>query len=421
MVSPGPDTFKWQGDKILIREMYMKELNHSKIIESEHLFWGSPKLGGIITDDQRQILCDLELYDWLSCLYWGEGIAMNYALKMSEISPNKEKWRQVYADEHRHQTILSSWFIEHALTPLPKNKLITHAFNQVERINSSMSESKIVDTIYFTQVFFEELFHSLLRVRLPHIKDRDLQAIFYQIYSDEADHLGKARTEINELNQTPKKLYQILEENKSRLFPLDLAKQVIPEDLSNISKQLLEDIVGDMLSLAKKPEKPFAPIDIISKFQKIPGYNCIACSPKRHDGLHLEPKLDKNRNIIVDAYSFPKRCEGFNSVVHGGYIAMVLDEMMGYAPILKLNLLPMTKSMSINFKLPILVNKTYFLEAMILKEESQVITCKAFIKDSNDLIYAESEGKMFVPTKTQATKILGNLAHHEVTQGMFLS
>lgn len=400
--------------------MNNKVIDHESIIDSAHLFWGNSKLNGIISDDQRKQLCDIELYDWLSSLYWGEGVAMNYALKMSEVSPNKEKWIEVYQDEHRHQTILSNWFIEKGLTPLPKNKLISFAFNQVERIDSSMSEKKLIDVMYSTQVFFEELFHSLLRVRLKYVKDRDLKAIFYQIYTDEADHLGKARTEISGMDQKPKKLYEVLEANKSRLFPLDIAKSILPFQKIDQVKILQERIVDEVLGAARSNESSYTPIKILHQFQRIPGYNCIACSPRRHDGLHLEPSLNTELNLIEDNYVFPKRCEGFNSVVHGGYIGMVLDEMMCYAPILSLNLLPVTRSMNVTFKLPVIVGNTYRLESYITQEEGQLISCKAFIKDQNGKICAESEGKLYVPTKAQAPKILGKLAHHEAVHEMFL-
>lgn len=281
----------------------MKQLiDHSNIIDSEHLFWGNLKLQEVLTENQRRDLCDFEFYDWVSCLYWGEGIAMNYALKMSEISSNSEKWLEVYRDEHRHQTILGNWFVERSLTPMPKNKLITHAFKQVERIDSKMSEAKIVESIYSTQVFFEELFHSLLRIRLKHVKDRDLKAIFYQIYTDEADHLGKARTEINELNHKPKKLYQVLEEHKAKLFPLDISKSYLDSEALLKVKELQEDIVAEMLTKARSIDSQYTPLDILNKFQKIPEYNCIACSPKRHDGASFrtnpQQKIERSRGYL---------------------------------------------------------------------------------------------------------------------------
>lgn len=396
------------------------QINHNDFIESEYLFWGNSHLKSIISSEEMSRFCDVEFYDWLSGLYWGESIAMNYALKMSEVSPNKEKWLEVYRDEYRHQTLLGNWFIERNLTPLPKNKLISLLFKQVERLNSSMSEEKIIETMYSTQIFFEELFHSLLKLRMKHIKDRDLKAIFYQIFIDESEHLSKARSEIIEMDMMPKKAYQILEENKSKLFPLDIMKAHLTQEQIVSVKSVQEKIVDETLQNARSGLHLYKPIKVLHQFLRIPGYNCYACSPKRHDGLHLEPIFNEELNIVTDSYRFPKRCEGFNSVVHGGFIGMVLDEMMGYAAILSKNLLPVTRSMNVKFKLPVMVGVEYKLVSHVESENGQIINCKAYIKDMNDVVYAESEGQMYVPTKVQVPKILGQMAQHEVVREMFI-
>jgi hypothetical protein len=377
-------------------------------------------LDGILSLEDKKHLCDLEFYDWLSGLYWGEGIAMNYALKMSEISPNKEKWLQVYRDEHKHQTLLSNWFIERGLTPLPRNKFIDYAFKMVDGLDSTKSEKEIIDTIYSTQVFYEELFHFLLKFRLKYIKDRDLKAIFYQIFIDESEHLSKARAEIIEMNEKPKKLYETLEENIKHLFPLGIAKAFLRQEQLVAVKEIQDVIVIETIEEAKTNNHLYRPIQILHKFQRIPEYNCYACSPSRHDGLHLEPIFNTDLNIVEDSYVFPKRCEGFNSVVHGGFIGMVLDEMMCYSSILSLNLLPLTSSMTVSFKQPIMVGQTYKLEATVIEQAGQIITSRAYIKDSNGRVCAESEGKLYVPTKSQAPKILGKLGNHEALQGMFV-
>lgn len=395
-------------------------VSHKNFIETDALFWGNATLKDVLNDDERDLLCDLEFYDWLSSLYWGEGIAMEYALKMSEVSDNKEKWLEVYRDEHRHQTILGGWFIERGLTPPPKNKLINFLFRQVDKISSDMSEQKLVDTMYNTQIFFEELFHALIKIRTNKLKDRSLRAIFYQIFLDEADHLGKARTEISEMNLKPKKLYVILEENKSRLFPLDIAKAHLSDIKMNEAKKVQEMIVIEMIEQARAGHSMYRPVNILQQFHKIPGYNCVACSPTRHDGLLLEPKLDKSSKVVFDNYIFPKRCEGFNNIVHGGYIAMVLDEMIGYSSILSLNLLPLTKTINVTYRAPVVIGLEYRLESVIVKQEGQVITAKAFIKDLNGKVCAECEGDLFVPTKVQAPKILGKLSTHETVREMFL-
>jgi acyl-coenzyme A thioesterase PaaI-like protein len=395
-------------------------VNHKLFIESHCLFWGHQSLKAIIPSERIDQILDLEFIDWLSSLYWGEGIAMNYAQKMSEISDHKEKWLSVYIDEHRHQTMIGNWFIENNLTPLPKNKLINHLFKQVERMNSSMSEQKIIDTMYATQVFFEELFHALLRERMKFVKDRSLKAIFYQIYQDEADHLGKARTEILSYEKKPKKLYEILEENISKLFPLDVIKPLLDDDEIFKISQIKSTIVNEVISAARLGNSLYSPVDILSTFQKIPGYNCVACSPKRHNGLNLEPKLNSTSDKVEDVYVFQKRSEGFNNVVHGGYIAMVLDEMMGYAPILLKNLLPLTKSMTVNYKAPVMVGRRYIIQSYIESSSEQIYQCKAVIMDENGTTYAESIGTMYVPTVKQGPKILGAMASCDIVHHMLL-
>ena len=396
-------------------------VNHQLFIESHCLFWGHPDLRKIIPDETKlnQIL-DLEFIDWLSSLYWGEGIAMNYAHKMSEISDQKEKWLSVYVDEHRHQTMLGNWFIENNLTPLPKNKLISLLFKQVDRMDSSMSDQKLVDTMYATQVFFEELFHALLRERMKFVKDRSLKAIFYQIYQDEADHLGKARTEIVSYDKKPKKLYEILDENISKLFPLDIMKSFLSEKEFQDVIAVKDNLVANVISSARIGGSLYNPIEILNTFQKIPGYNCVACSPKRHNGLNLEPQLNSANNCVEDLYTFQKRSEGFNNVVHGGYVAMALDEIMGYSTILLKGLLPLTKSMTINYKAPVMVGKRYLIKSFIESSSDQIYLCKAVIQDENGVIYAESNGTMYVPTIKQAPKILGSMASCDIVHQMLL-
>ncbi|MFP5386036.1 MAG: hotdog domain-containing protein [Bacteriovoracia bacterium] len=397
-----------------------KTINHKEIIDTEHLYWGHHKLNGIVSEEQRQEFCDLELFDWLSSIYWGEGIALNYALKMSEVSPNKEKWLEVYRDEHRHLTLIGNWFVQRGLTPSPRNKIVDFLYNTVDQIDVKMSEEALIKRIYTAQVLHEENLHSWLKVRMKFIKDRSLKAILYQIFVDESEHLSKARSEIAEMNQKPKKLYEVLEANKRIIFPLGVVKDKLTVEQLTKVKEFENEIVMESLELARGCTNLYRPIKVLHQFLKIPGYNCVACSPKRHDGLNLEPRLNSELNLVEDDYVFPRRCEGFNSVVHGGYIGMILDEIMGYAVILQRGKLPLTRDMTIKFHRPIFVGNNYKITAVVDKEEGQNFFCKGYIKDQDGAVVAESDGNMFVPTEARAPKILGDLAKHEVVQGMFL-
>ena len=396
------------------------KLDHSKYLPKELLFWGNINLKQFITDEQQKILCDMEFFDWLSSLYWGEGIAMNYALKMSEISPDSEKWLSVYKEEHRHQTLLSNWFIENGMSPKPKSKFIDYAFKLVDRLSKEMESNQIINTIYATQVLYEELFHFLLKTRTKEISNRDLKAIFYQIYKDESAHLTNARVEIRRRGETPRKLYETVEKNAKKIFPLDIAKSVLSLKQLQEVELIRKNIVLELISDAKNNSKIYSPIPILESFQKIPGYNCVACSPTRADGLHLEPKLTGVKNEVYDQIIFPKRCEGFNHVVHGGFIAMALDEIMVYASILNLGLLAVTSELKVSYKKPVRILESYKLEAVITSENNQIIHAKASIRDG-ETILASAEATLFVPTEAQATKILGELGKHEVVTELCFS
>ena len=390
------------------------QLDHTRYLDKSSLFWGNQKLQGLITPEQQIKLCDLEFHEWISSLYWGEGIAMNYALKMSEISEDQEKWLQVYSEEHRHQTIISNWFIENKLTPLPKSRFIEHAFRKVDLLNSAYTDNELISTIYDTQVLYEELFHFLLKIRTKDIIDRDLKSIFYQIFRDESAHLTNARVEIRTRGQSPRKLYETVEKYASRIFPLEISKKILsPEQLKEVSK-IQKSIVIESIELAKSSSKIYVPVSILESFQKIPGYNCVGCSPLRADGLHLEPKFNEVDNIAEDILSFPKRCEGFNSVVHGGYIAMALDEIMVYASILQNSHLAMTSELKVEYKRPIITNTPYKIEGKVISQDGQRVQTIGFIKDTDNSIVAQSEAVLFIPTKSQAGKILGELGKHDV-------
>lgn len=398
----------------------LSKISHEDLIDTEALFWGRKELSSMLSPEQVKELCDLEILDWLSSLYWGEGIAMNYALKMSNISSNKEKWLEVYVDEHKHQTMLGNWFIENNLVPNPKNKFIDYAFKKVESLHEQMDADEIIDVMYSTQVLYEELFHSLLKTRTKYVRNRDLKAIFYQIFVEESSHLAKARSEIIEYDRQPRKIYETLRSNSKRLFPIELAINILSSENLNRVKAIQESIVLNVIEESISNEHLYQPNQILSKFCKIPGYNCVACSPLRHNGLHIEAKKNVDNNCVEDTYTFAKRYEGFNNVIHGGVVGTVLDEMMCFASILLLDKLPVTSEMTVNFKKPVMSGIAYRVEGRIVEFQGNLAKAEAFIIDSNGKVVASSKGDLFVPTKEQAPKILGQLGSNPIAQSMFL-
>jgi uncharacterized protein (TIGR00369 family) len=76
-------------------------------------------------------------------------------------------------------------------------------------------------------------------------------------------------------------------------------------------------------------------------------HNCFACSPSNPYGLHLE--LFTDESIVMSKITLPEHFSGWHRVVHGGILATLLDEIMGWAGLYLLRQVTLTKEMTIEF------------------------------------------------------------------------
>lgn len=76
-------------------------------------------------------------------------------------------------------------------------------------------------------------------------------------------------------------------------------------------------------------------------------HNCFACSPSNPYGLHLE--LFTDESIVMSKITLPEHFSGWRRVVHGGILATLLDEIMGWAGLYLLRRVTLTKEMTIEF------------------------------------------------------------------------
>jgi acyl-coenzyme A thioesterase PaaI-like protein len=86
--------------------------------------------------------------------------------------------------------------------------------------------------------------------------------------------------------------------------------------------------------------------------------------------------------------------QGFNNIVHGGIISLILDEIM-------LNLLwrigkpSLTASLEISFKKPAMVGETLIFKAKIERERKKLIYTKAEAYLEDGVLIAEARAKCF--------------------------
>jgi len=83
---------------------------------------------------------------------------------------------------------------------------------------------------------------------------------------------------------------------------------------------------------------------------------CFVCGKENKKGLCLDFHYDKEKNEVYTVWRPDSYMQGFDGVVHGGFISMVLDEVM--AKVCLFNGKPaLTVRIEVRFKRPVLINE----------------------------------------------------------------
>jgi len=79
----------------------------------------------------------------------------------------------------------------------------------------------------------------------------------------------------------------------------------------------------------------------------------------------MEFYTNEGRDSVVCWYSVPDRFCGWGDVVHGGVVSTILDEAMGWACIVLVRKLLLTKSMEVDFLRPVRSGKPIRVEGSV--------------------------------------------------------
>ena len=115
-------------------------------------------------------------------------------------------------------------------------------------------------------------------------------------------------------------------------------------------------------------------------------HNCFGCSPKNESGLHMEFSVNEQRDTVASWLSVPDHLCGWGNIVHGGIISTMLDEAMGWAALVLLGKLVLSKSISVEFFRPVFIGKDIRVEGSVLEVRSdREGVMQGSIYDGNEL------------------------------------
>jgi len=127
---------------------------------------------------------------------------------------------------------------------------------------------------------------------------------------------------------------------------------------------------------------------------------CFICGEDNAAGVQTRFYIE---NGIVKApfTGKPHHC-GFDNVVHGGIVAAILDECMGWAVAREVHRMCFTGELTIRYLKPVPANRPMTACSEVCKATRRMGTARGWLVDQEGTEYARAEGR-FIPLSAEGT------------------
>jgi len=139
-------------------------------------------------------------------------------------------------------------------------------------------------------------------------------------------------------------------------------------------------------------------------------HNCFACSPVNPSGLRM--KFYTNQETVNSWLKVPPHLCGYSTLVHGGIISTILDEIMSRTAVYQLKVFIMTKSITIDFIKPVYVEKEIVAEGKVLEKVNRTkARIEGFLYNDQGDLCAKSTGlfALFTPEVIKKKGLMGGM------------
>ena len=99
--------------------------------------------------------------------------------------------------------------------------------------------------------------------------------------------------------------------------------------------------------------------------------NCFGCSLKNKSGLQMKFYAAEKLDSVISWLKVPDHLCGWSNLVHGGIISTMLDEAMGWAALIILKKLVVSKSITVDFIKPVLIGEEISVKGIVNKINSE--------------------------------------------------
>jgi uncharacterized protein (TIGR00369 family) len=117
---------------------------------------------------------------------------------------------------------------------------------------------------------------------------------------------------------------------------------------------------------------------------------CIGCGPSAPHGLHMRFTINPDKSV-ESTVSVPAGFQGWRDVVHGGVVALLLDEAMAYAAGAA-GEIGMTADLKLRFRKSVPVGEPVTVRARVVWRRRTVLGIAASIHGPSGTLLASAEG-----------------------------
>lgn len=136
--------------------------------------------------------------------------------------------------------------------------------------------------------------------------------------------------------------------------------------------------------------------------EKLPNSTgCFVCGHSNPGGLAARFHIEGDR--VRTRYTPAPAQMGYKGITHGGIIAALLDETMGWAPAIANRRFCVTVEMSIQYLKPIPIGHEVEVSAWVTDGRRRIWEAEGEIRDSDGNLYARGKGR-FLPVSDEQTR-----------------
>ncbi len=119
---------------------------------------------------------------------------------------------------------------------------------------------------------------------------------------------------------------------------------------------------------------------------------CFGCGGDNPISMKLVFEAEGDSNVVVARTRLSSHYAGYREFAHGGVVATLLDEAMGWALLESTGNYGVTRNLNVTYRRPVSLDRTILVRGEIVARDGRSVRLKASVADERGRVLASAEG-----------------------------